>query len=180
MKITLVTGNHGKLREWQRLMPPDISMVAHDIDVPEIQSLDAEAIVADKAKRAFDILQTPVCVEDVTAGLVKLNGLPGPFIKFFLKSLGNDALYQLAGAPDEPAYVGCSMAYFDGTQLLTVYAELHGRVVAPRGDNGFGFDATFMPDGSDKTFAEMTDAQKDQYSHRALAMKLLIDKLETI
>lgn len=176
MQITLVTGNKNKLSEWQRILPDSVELVAHDVDVVEIQSLDPEEIVADKARRAYEQLQTPVIVEDVSAGLDKLGGLPGPFIKFFFKKMGDDALFTLAGRPGEIAKISCVIAYYDGAKLFTVRGEVTGTVVAPRGSNGFGFDKVFMPDGSNKTYGEMTPDEKNTVSHRSKAIRLFVEK----
>jgi non-canonical purine NTP pyrophosphatase (RdgB/HAM1 family) len=176
--ITLVTGNAGKLAEWQRLWPLDIELVTSDIDLDEIQSLDTEAIVIDKARRAFEHIDTPVIVEDVSAGLDKLGGLPGSFIKFFEQQLGRDALYRLATMnKDFVVTVRCVTAYYDGTNLLTARGEIHGTAVATAGDRGFGFDKNFMPVGSRKTFGQMSLDEKDAISHRAQAVTLLAEKL---
>lgn len=176
-KIFLVTGNAHKLEEWQRQLPADIEIESIDLDLPEIQSIDPEEIMADKAKRAYEATGKPVVVEDVSAGLEKLGGLPGPFIKFFIKALGGGALFELAGKENEPAVVSCSIAYYDGKELLTVRGDVKGSVVAPRGDSGFGFDGTFVPDGQSLTYAEMTSEQKDSVSHRSVAIKLFLEHL---
>ena len=176
-EILLVTGNANKLREWQRLMPADVRLESIDIDLPEIQSDDPLEIVADKAKRAYEVAGKPVVVEDVAASLEHLNGLPGPFIKFFMKRLGHDALYQLAEHEDEAAVVSCAVGYYDGEELVTLSGDVSGMVVAPRGDNGFGFDVTFVPDGFDKTYAEMSDDEKDAVSHRQKAIRLFVSTL---
>ena len=176
-KILFVTGNENKLREWQRQMPADVILESIDIDLPEIQSDDPEEIVADKAKRAYEVAGMPVVVEDVSAELEHLNGLPGPFIKFFMKRLGNDALHQLAIRESEAATISCAVAYYDGINLVTLRGDAKGTVVAPRGDNGFGFDVTFVPDGHDKTYAEMTSEEKDKVSHRQKAIKMLVATL---
>lgn len=177
MKLTLVTSNKGKLQEWQRILPSAIEIVTHDVDLSEIQSLDSEQIVADKAKRAYEQLQTPVIVEDVSAGLERLGWLPGPFIKFFISKLGEGALFELADQSGKRARVACAIAYYDGHTLMTVKAENQGTVVEPRGENGFGFDKVFIPDGSTKTYGEMTMKEKDAVSHRSKAIKLFIEKL---
>lgn len=176
-KIFLVTGNVHKLEEWRRQLPSDIEINSIDIDLPEIQSIDPEEIVADKAKRAYEAAGKPVVVEDVSAGLEKLNGLPGPFVKFFIKRLGEDALFQLAGEEGQPASVSCSVAYYDGDTLLTVRGDIKGTVVKSRGDNGFGFDKTFVPDGQTLSYAEMSEEQKDGVSHRSVAIKIFLDSL---
>ncbi len=176
--ILFVTGNVNKLREWQALMPADIELESFDIDLPELQSDDPAVIVADKAKRAYEAAGRPVVVEDVSAQLEKLNGLPGPFIKFFIKRLGTDALYQLAGEEGARATISCSVAYYDGEKLISVQGDVPGTVVAQRGETGFGFDGTFVPDGHDKTFAEMGPEEKNLVSHRQKAIRLFIEALQ--
>ncbi len=177
-EILLVTGNPHKLQEWQGFMPANISLGSVDLDLEEIQSDDPLDIVIDKAKRAYAVLKKPVVVEDVSAGLVKLGGLPGPFIKFFMKQLGQSALYQLAGEVEgEAAIVSCSVAYYDGEKLLSFKGDVSGTIVAPRGDSTFGFDVTFVPDGHDQTYAEMPAELKNKISHRAVAARGLIDLL---
>ena len=180
MKLTLVSGNQGKLREWQRILPATMELAIHDLDLDEIQSLDLEAIVADKAKRAYDILKTPVLVEDISAGLESLNWLPGPFIKFFEHRLGQDALYKLAGKAGQTAKVTCMIAYYDGKKLISAKVEVMGQVVESRGQNGFGFDKVFIPDGSTKTYGQMTHLEKDKVSHRAKAIALMVQKLNEL
>lgn len=175
--IYLVTGNPHKLKEWQQIIPKDIAMDIADVDLEELQSDDAEEIVQDKARRAYEVVGKPVVVEDVSAGLEKLDGLPGPFIKFFNKRLGGDALYKLAGNEEARATVSASIAYFDGRDMLVVRADVPGKVVEPRTRDGFGFDITFVPEGETETFAEMTPAKKNSLSHRSKAIRMLLDKL---
>lgn len=176
MKITLVTGNENKLREWQAIMPASIELMSVDVDLTEIQSDNPEVIVADKLRRAYDHVGVPVIVEDVDAGLDKLNGLPGPFIKFFNEKLGKDALYKLAGDEGEPATVACTAGYYDGEKMIIVRGEVRGTVVAPRGDS-FGFDIVFVPEGETLTYAEMSSEKKNSLSHRQKAIQMLVEKI---
>jgi inosine triphosphate pyrophosphatase len=175
--VTLVTGNKGKLVEWQRLFPAEIKLEAVDVDLDEIQSLDLVAIVTDKARRAFEVVGNPVIVEDVSAGLDKLHGLPGPFIKYFEIALGLDALFQLAEAAGDPATVTCTCAYFDGKTFLTASGAVQGTVVPARGAYGFGFDHVFTPLGTSKTYGEMDPDEKDAVSHRSIAVRNLVMQL---
>lgn len=172
--VTLVTGNKGKATEWQRLLPKKFALQTADIDLDEIQSMDLVAIIEDKAKRAYERIGTPVLVEDVASGLVKLGGLPGPFIKYFELELGMDALYKLAEQEGDPAIVTCTVAYYDGVTMITAEGVTRGTVVPTRGNNGFGFDAVFMPNGSNKTYGEMNASEKDAVSHRGKAITALI------
>jgi inosine triphosphate pyrophosphatase len=178
-EILLVTGNAHKLKEWQRAMPAGVDFSSIDLDLPELQSDNPTEIVTDKARRAFEVIGKPVIVEDVSAGLVELGGLPGPFVKFFMKKLGQGALYQLAGRQDgAPALVSCAATYYDGNKTISVSGDVKGRIVAPRGDSTFGFDVTFVPDGYEQTYAEMDAELKGRISHRALAIKNLLAALE--
>ena len=178
MKFTLVTGNPGKLAEFERLLPSGYAFDHHDVDLEEIQSLDNTEIVTAKVKAAYAVLQRPVVVEDVTAGLDELGGLPGPFIKFFEKQMGYDALYKLRGKT--AATVVCTVGYYDGTNLILASGVVHGMAVEPRGKFGFGFDSCFMPNGQRKTFAEMPPVEKDALSHRSLAIADLVKQLKQL
>lgn len=176
-----MTGNPNKLREWQRIIPAgSLELQSVDIDLPEIQSLDLREIITDKAHRAYGVVGGPVFVEDISAGLDELNGLPGPFIKYFEDRLGKGALHKLASSDKSPATVTATMAYYDGDVLLIALKELHGNVVPPRDGEGWGFDFCFIPDGSTKTFSQMGPAAKDKISHRSLAMRDLIDQVTVL
>lgn len=177
--IYVVTGNTHKLASFERhLKGYDFAMA--ELELEEIQSLDARVIIEDKVKRAYAAIGKPVVVEDVSAGLDNLGGLPGPFIKFFEERLGKDALHQLSGQPSAPATVVSTIGYYDGSRLLVTEGVVHGTVVAARGENGFGFDACFVPDGQSKTYAEMTFSEKDAISHRSLSISALLRELEKL
>lgn len=177
MKILLVTGNKNKQKEWQRLLPDDFDLEIVDIDLDEIQSLDMAEIVSHKVKQAYEKLGKPVVVEDIYAGIDRLNGLPGPFIKFFNQALGEGSLRELASNDGEPVTVGCVVAYYDGKNTITVRGEVKGSVVGIRGENGFGFDKVFVPAGQNKTYAEMTAEEKDTLSHRSKAVKKFVARM---
>lgn len=179
MKLTLVTGNAHKLAEWQRLSAGRFELVAHKIDLDEMQSLDAREIVRHKLHQAYKQLQTPVVVEDVAAGLDDLGGLPGPFIKWFNEVLGKDALYKLAGH-EAAATVRAVAGYYDGIREIFGTGKVHGKVVPARGGEAFGFDSVFVPDGQDLTYSQMERAQKDNLSHRRLSIDDLLSQLEKL
>ena len=175
--ITLVTGNPGKLAEWQLLLPAGLKIEIANVDLNEIQSMDSEVIVADKAKRAYELLKSPVLVEDVSTGLDNLGGLPGPFMKYFEQRLGSEALHRLADNEGDPVTIVCTIGYYDGADMLFAHGTITGTVVAPRGTHGFGFDPVVVPAGHTRTFAEMTTKEKNQISHRSLAIEDMISKL---
>ncbi|MEO7364053.1 MAG: non-canonical purine NTP pyrophosphatase [Candidatus Saccharimonadales bacterium] len=177
--IYVVTGSKHKLASFQRhLRDYDFEMI--ELDLPEIQSFSAREIIIDKVERAYAEFGKPVVVEDVAAGIDRLNGLPGPFIKFFEQQLGQGALYQLVGQQSTAATITSTIGYYDGENLIITKGSVHGMVVAPRGDKGWGFDCCFLPDGQTKTYGEMEFAEKDAISHRSLSIKALLAKLNQL
>lgn len=179
-QITIVTGNPGKVRELQAMATGKFDFVMHDLEIIEIQSLDLKEIVKDKAEKAYQQIKGPVIVDDVSAGLDGLRGLPGPFIRYFNSMLGGDSLFQLARAENEQATIACIAAYYDGSTLIMGEGEIRCTVVKPRGGNGFGFDPVMVPEGQNKTMAEMTEVQKMQISHRGKAFRHLLDQLKQL
>lgn len=135
--IVFVTGNPNKLAEAKAILPWPVSSVS--LDLTEIQSLDTKKIIKHKLREAFRQIGSPVMVDDVSAELESLNGLPGPFIKFFEQKLGPDALHKLCKSKNERAKIICSLGYYDGQKTIIVKGTLLARVVPPRGDNGWGF-----------------------------------------
>ncbi|MDB5181849.1 MAG: hypothetical protein JWP13_612 [Candidatus Saccharibacteria bacterium] len=170
-EITLVTGNPHKLAELQKVFPASLNLASRKLDLDEIQSLDLHAIVRHKLRQAYDQVQGPVIIEDVSAELESLNGLPGPFIKFFAERLGNGALYKLSG--EGRVKIICAMGYYDGKKEYIVDGILEGQVVAPREGEGFGFDFVIIPDGYDKTMSQLGLKVKNTISHRFKAATLL-------
>ena len=178
MQLTLITGNLHKLEEWQRQLPKHITLHHTAIDLDEIQSLDSTEVIRHKLQQAYKIVNKTVVVEDVSGGLDKLNGLPGPFVKFFVERMGKDALYQIGGE-GAGMTVTCTIGYYDGEHEIITEGTLHGTTTAARGD-AFGFDVSFVPDGQSKTYSEMTAAEKDAVSHRHLAITKLVAELKAL
>ena len=173
--IYLITGNPNKLSELQAILPKHLDIRHKSLHLTEIQSMDSHEIVSHKLREAYTTVKAPVIVEDVSAGLNSLKGLPGPFIKFFAEQLGPDALYRLA--PNDRVTITCTMGYYDGSMEIIVDGIVHGRTVAPRGANGFGFDSSTILDGQTKTTAELGPDIKNRISHRHAAITLMEEAL---
>jgi non-canonical purine NTP pyrophosphatase (RdgB/HAM1 family) len=92
MSLHFITGNQGKLKEVQSILG---DVVALDIDLVEIQSLDAHEIIRAKLEEARKHHKGKLIVEDTSLYFDGLNGLPGPLIKWFMKSIGNDGLMKI-------------------------------------------------------------------------------------
>lgn len=172
MTIFFITGNQGKLREVRELLP-DIQGL--DLDLTEIQELDATKIIQAKLAEAQKSHTGRFIVEDTSLYLDEMNGLPGPLVKWFVKSIGIEGIYQLTQiGKSARATARTFIGYADENGAAAFFeGAISGMLVSPRGTNGFGWDAIFQPDQSSKTFAEMTSKEKQQFSMRRLAIERL-------
>jgi inosine triphosphate pyrophosphatase len=177
MTLLFITGNKDKLREVQALIP-DVQSI--DMDLPEIQEVDPQKIIAAKLLEARKHRSGTFIVEDTSLSLDGMDGLPGPLVKWFIQSIGIDGIYALTKTFGARATARTIIGYADGNNdLLFFEGSLSGLVVPPRGTDGFGWDAIFQPDNSDdKTFAEMTPEEKNQCSMRKRAVAGLQRYLE--
>src|SRR5687768_7878496 len=160
MRLRFITGNKNKLAEAKAVVP-DLEQL--DIDLPEIQHLDPREVIKAKLMEAGQRHDGAFVVEDTSLSLDCLNGLPGPLIKWFLTAMGNGGLHDLAGRYGVYGAVARTMiGYLDPDGDLHYFeGSLAGRIVAPTGASGFGWDPIFVPEGSTKTFQEMTREEKN-------------------
>ena len=126
------------------------------------------------------------------SGLVvdALNGMPGVLSARWSGRHGDDAtnvallLGQLTDVPDTRrggAFVCSAALVVPGGPETVVHGEWPGHIAAaPRGTGGFGYDPIFVPDGEQRTSAELTPAEKDAASHRGRAMRALLPHLRDL
>jgi len=176
--ITFITGNPAKAEQLSRHL--DVPVGHHRLDLPEIQSLDLKEVAEAKAKSAFEILGSPVLVEDVSLTFTAMGRLPGPLIKWFLTELGNEGLTRLLdGYDDRSCRAEVLFALYDGQEMRTFSGECSGRIVArPLGETGFGWDPIFIPEGHERTLGEMSAEEQKQTSMRRQALKKLEHELK--
>lgn len=101
----------------------------------------------------------PVLTEDTSLCFNALNGLPGPYIKWFLEKTGHEGLNNLIAAyPDKSAYSQCVFGYCSGPGAEPVIFDgrCPGQIVPARGPNNFGWDPIFQPDGYQQTSGRTT------------------------
>lgn len=178
MKILFITGNLNKLKEAKEIMP---EIEGCEIDLPEIQELDGKKIVEEKLSEA--IKQKPginLIVEDLSLVINGMNGLPGPLIKWFLKSVGREGVAKMAKLfGDQKAEAKVTLGYADDKGNIKYFEGIiEGKIVEPRGESEFGWDPVFQPDGYNKTFAEMGMEEKNKISHRKIALEKLREYLK--
>ncbi|KAF7763676.1 hypothetical protein Agabi119p4_8213 [Agaricus bisporus var. burnettii] len=176
--ITFVTGNANKLKEVKEILSDGdhpIEIISQNLDVPEVQGTTEEVAIA-KCKRASELVGGPCITEDTALAFKALNGLPGPYIKYFLKELGHEGLNTLLiGFPTKEAEAICTFAYSagPGTEPMIFEGRTAGTIVPARGPPQFGWDPCFEPLGTGLTYAEMPSEQKNKLSHRYRALDKL-------
>ncbi|ABN67137.1 inosine triphosphate pyrophosphatase, putative / HAM1 family protein [Scheffersomyces stipitis CBS 6054] len=188
--VTFVTGNANKLKEVIAILSGsqseggeskvgNFTIVNKSLDLDELQG-SIEEVTIHKAKSAAEILGGPVLVEDTCLGFTAFNDLPGPYIKWFVKSVGLQGLVDmLYKFEDKSAKAICTFGYCEGpgkpVQLFQGITK--GSIVESRGPTNFGWDSIFQPDGFDKTYAELDKEIKNSISHRFRALDKLRDFL---
>ncbi|KAE8228638.1 hypothetical protein CF326_g6422 [Tilletia indica] len=178
--LTFVTGNANKLREVREILAASANfpfeVESKDLDLPEIQG-DIEQVAIAKCKAAATALQRPCITEDTALCFNALHGLPGVYVKDFLKKLGHEGLNNLLAAyPDKSAEAVCTFAYCESSssEPIVFQGRTPGTIVSARGPTNFGWDPVFQPDESNQqTYAEMDQAEKNKISHRYRALEKL-------
>jgi non-canonical purine NTP pyrophosphatase (RdgB/HAM1 family) len=175
--LLFVTSNAGKVREIEAILGAPVEQL--DVDVPEIQALDVEEVVREKARTAFAHAGRPVIVEDTGLYLHALNGLPGALVRWFLTTIGPAGICALIGPDaDRGARAVSAVAYCDGETVEVMTGVVPGVIAPnPRGSGGFGWDPIFQPTGTPRTFAEMDQTEKNIYSMRRKALERLRERL---
>ncbi|KAH3902823.1 probable Inosine triphosphate pyrophosphatase [Saccharomycodes ludwigii] len=183
-KIVFVTGNANKLKEVQLLLKGiKYELVNEPLDLDELQESKLESIAISKVKQATSQLGAgvPVFVEDTALCFNAMNGLPGAYIKWFVKEMGIDNIYKmLTGFEDKTAKAITTIAYSDAMGKIHVFQGItEGTIVEPQGPRTFGWDSLFKPnDGVGLTYAQMDKEEKNKISQRARAFFKLKEYLE--
>jgi non-canonical purine NTP pyrophosphatase (RdgB/HAM1 family) len=166
--LQFITGNEKKLAEISALLP-DVKGL--NIDLPEIQEIDAHKIIQAKIQAAFEHQEGEFIVEDTSLYLDCMNGLPGPLIKWFLQTIGNQGLYKIVQAyGHDKATAKTIIGYAKSPGDVHFFeGEVRGTVVEPGAKETFGWDQIFVPDGYKKRYSEMTMEEKNSCSMRKLA-----------
>jgi inosine triphosphate pyrophosphatase len=157
-KPLFVTGNQHKADYLAQTL--GIPLDHKKLDLDELQSMSLEAIVEHKVKQAYSLARVPVLVEDVALGFEAFGGLPGPFVKYYVDAPNGleNMCRMLDSFESRKATAECVFGYYDGTRLELFRGGLVGTIAAiPRGENGYGWDKIFEPEGyGGKTRAELT------------------------
>ncbi len=176
-ELYFITNNDNKFIEVQEIIP-EIKQLKIELD--EIQELDARKIIKHKLLEAKTKYKGKgaIIVEDTSLYLECLNDLPGPLIKWFLQSIGNDGLYNLTiKLQNNNAEARTLIGYYHKNKIRYFQGIVKGKIVLPRKSN-FGWDAIFMPEGYDEVMGEMTISDKNEISMRSVAVRKLKEYLK--
>ena len=186
----VATHNTGKIKEIAaRLAPRGVSVTsAAEAGLPEPDETGDSfaANAALKAEAAANVSGRPALADDSGLSVAALGGAPGIFSarwagpeKDFFSAMKrvHDGILQ-AGGPADAAFV-CVLALAEPGQKTRFWeGRVEGTIVwPPRGKGGFGYDPVFVPDGHDRTFAEMTLEEKQAFSHRGRALDAMVKEV---
>ncbi|KAM5464775.1 nucleoside triphosphate pyrophosphohydrolase ham1 [Microsporum audouinii] len=171
--INFVTGNKNKLAEVQAILQGTIEVKSVSVDVPELQGT-IEDIAREKCRKAAEAVNGPALTDDTALEFNALNGLPGPYIKWFLEKLGHVGLNKLVEPYEDKSAVTVATFAFcagPGEEPILFQGRTEGKVVPARGSTNFGWDPIFEYEG--QTYAEMDPKYKNTISHRYKALMKL-------
>jgi non-canonical purine NTP pyrophosphatase (RdgB/HAM1 family) len=176
--IYFITSNKNKFNEVNKILN-DVEQL--DMDLLEIQTLDAKEIIKEKLKEAARVHKGPFIVEDTGLYLTCMDGLPGPFIKFFLNTVGRKGVYKIAQSfGDFDAEARTHVGYYNKGEIKFFEGIVKGKIIKETGPSDFGWDPIFVPEGYNKSFQQMTREEKNAVSMRGRAVKKLKDYLDSV
>lgn len=192
-KIVIATRNKGKAKEFEALFNKKGYAIQTLLDYPEVPDVEETGVTFQenallKAETIAEQFETLVLADDSGLKVKALHGQPGVYSARYAGEEKNDAknnaklLNELADVKDEDraAVFHCSLALaMPGKTSLVVDGEVAGQIIGvPRGENGFGYDPLFYLADKEKTMAELSEDEKNDISHRAVALENLEEVLD--
>lgn len=179
MKLYFVTTNEYKEREVRSILSSSgIEVVVLKHRVQEILDVDLEKVVRDKCLKAFEKIRSPVAVEHGALCMNGLDGLPGGLSKAVWDSIGGKICQTIPTGASREAVHRVMVAYCDGHRVHVFEGSTKGTIPdAPRGDYAFQYDPVFVPEGSERTLAELGLPEKLKYSPATKAWAKLVAHL---
>jgi len=188
-KIIIATKNKGKVKEFRDFFAPHhievVSLLDLDEEIPDIEETGESFVenAAIKAEQISNRFQKTVLADDSGLVIDSLEGRPGVYSARYAGEPTDDqanidkVLEEMKEIPEEKrgARFVCVLAIAQpGEEPMFVTGYCEGRIQTEQsGDNGFGYDPIFVPEGYEKTMAELDPAEKNQISHRKIAMNQL-------
>jgi XTP/dITP diphosphohydrolase len=171
-----VTSNIHKFQEARRVLSEyKIAAAKLKVEAVEIQDDSLENIAKYSVQDAVKNCGLPVFVEDAGLFIEALQGFPGPYSRYIYDTVGVESILKLMqNVNNRGAYFMSVIAFGSPEeQPVCFVGKVEGKIsLQKRGTAGFGYDPIFIPlEGDGRTFAEMTTAEKNRFSHRAEALR---------
>jgi XTP/dITP diphosphohydrolase len=172
--IIFASSNRYKYREVTSLLSKfDTHVQFVEKNLNELQADSMEVIALNKSHHAFLEISKPLIVEDDGLFIEELNGFPGQYSAFVLKTIGNTGIIQLLrNTNHRSALFRSVIAFNDGKKSLTFIGETRGTISRNVTKGGWGYDPIFIPENSEMTYGLLEiRGRKESWSHRATALK---------
>lgn len=195
MKLVLASNNPGKLREIRALLPLSLEVLPQkDLAISEAEEPHPTFIenALAKARHASRAARLPALADDSGLCVAALGGEPGVHSAYYAGREGsreerdarnNEKLLACLG-DRRRAFYYCVMVFLrhaEDPRPLIAEGLWHGEIArSPRGAYGFGYDPLFFVPGLGKTAAELASAEKNRLSHRAAALRHLLEMLDAV
>ena len=189
MRLVFATNNQHKIKEVTHLLPAELQLISlKDIesedDLPET-GVKLEDNARQKARYVHDKFGVDCFADDTGLEIEALNGRPGVYSARYAgpaciaEENVQKVLTELQGVQNRKARFRTVIALYLGDQEYIFEGSIEGRITeSPAGSNGFGYDPVFIPEGEQRTFAEMSLEEKNRFSHRSNAIRKLSDFLK--
>jgi XTP/dITP diphosphohydrolase len=186
--LIFATNNRNKVAEIQSLVGPNFTIIplkeaGIDIDIPEPHD-QLEANALEKAMTIFNMTQQNCFSEDTGLEILALDGAPGVKSARYAGENSNPqanidlVLSKMTGVENRTAQFRTVICLIWENQTYYFEGICKGQILNNmQGENGFGYDPIFVPDGASKSFANMTMEEKNTYSHRKKAVTQLFEFL---
>lgn len=195
MRIILATGNKGKIEEFKKMLPKEEVLTFKEL-IGEYEVIeDKDTFQGNAIKKAQEIYEkigdeNAIVISDDSGITVPiLNNEPGIYSARYAGENANDkqnnekliSKLNEKGLEKTPAFYTACIAIVYKSHTYSVHGWLHGEVInKQKGDSGFGYDPMFIPNGFDKTLAQLGYEAKKDFSHRTRALNLAKKVLEVI
>jgi XTP/dITP diphosphohydrolase len=189
MKLVFATANQNKVNEIQQLIPDTIQLLSLNVincseDIPETQPT-IEGNASQKAFYVYEKYHHNCFADDTGLEIEALNGRPGVMSARYAGESKNadmnmdKILAEMKGMSNRKARFKTVISLVIDGKEIQFKGIINGTVLTEKqGQKGFGYDPIFLPDGYNKSFAEMELSEKNRISHRALAVNKLVEYLQ--